>query len=167
MAQNRFWKLFDLIIDSFAVLGGILILLVTLFVTYSVTHRYLHYKPPIWILQCTEYALLWLTFLGAAWLLKKDGHIRIDTIVRRFRPKGRLVFDIIVACLGCIVCIIIFWFGVEKTIDLYQRGIMDVKGVTMPQYPLFLVIPLGGLLLLIQFIRNLSAHLKTLSSSEA
>ena len=164
--KDRLWKIFDHIIDFCALIAGILILLVTLFVTYSVTLRYLHYKPPIWILQCTEYALLWLTFLGAAWLLKKDGHIRIDTVVRRFSPKNRLILDIIVDCLGCIVCIIIFWFGVEKNIDLYQRGIMDVKGVTMPQYPLFLVIPLGGLMLFIQFIRNLFEHLKTLTRGE-
>jgi len=164
--KEKLWKLFDHIIDFFAYIAGILLLLVTLFVTYSVVLRYLHFRPPIWILQCTEYALLWLTFLGAAWLLKKNGHIRIDTIVSRFGPKGRCIFDIIVACLGCIVCIIIFWFGVEKNIDLYQRGIMDVKGVTMPQYPLFLVIPLGGLLLLIQFIRNFFEHLKSLKHGD-
>ena len=163
---NRLWRIFDYIIDFFAYIAGILLLMVTLFVSYSVVVRYLHFKPPIWILQCTEYALLWMTFLGAAWLLKKDGHIRIDTIVSRFGPKGRLVLEIVVACLGCIVCFIIFWFGFEKNVDLFQRGIMDVKGVTMPQYPLFLVIPLGGLLLLIQFVRNFIEHLKTLRRSE-
>lgn len=164
--ENRLWRFFDNIIDFFAAIAGILLLLVTLFVSYSVVLRYLHFKPPIWILQFTEYALLWLTFLGAAWLLRKGGHIRIDTIVSRFGPKGRTILDVIVACLGGIVCVIILWFGVEKTIDFYQRGIMDVKSVTLPKYPLFLVIPLGGLLLLIQFIRNLFDHLKTLRRSE-
>jgi TRAP-type C4-dicarboxylate transport system permease small subunit len=107
-----------------------------------------------------------MTFLGAAWLLRRGGHIRIDTIVIRLDPKTREILDIIVTTLGCVVCAIIVWFGTQKTFDLYQRGIMDVKGVTLPKFPLFLIIPLGGFMLLVQFIRNLFTHLKALMRRE-
>jgi len=166
MKQKRVWILFDRFVDFLAFLAGTLLLLVTLFVSYSVILRYLHFKPPIWILQCTEYALLWTTFLGAAWLLRKGGHIRIDTIVMRLDPKMRNILDIIVTILGLVVCFIILWFGTQKTFDLYERGIMDVKGVTLPKYPLFIVIPLGGLMLFLQFGRNLLEHLKALRQKE-
>jgi TRAP-type C4-dicarboxylate transport system permease small subunit len=56
--------------------------------------------------------------------------------------------------LGFVVSVAIFWFGTIHTIDLYQRGIMEVKGVIVPKSPLFLIIPLGGLTLSIQFVRN-------------
>jgi C4-dicarboxylate transporter DctQ subunit len=145
---------FDRIIGTLAFVAGVLLLLVTFFVCYSITMRYLNFKPPVWVLQFTEYALLWITFLGAAWLLKKDGHIRIDTLVSRLNPKNLRKVGIVDDFLGFIVSGIICWFGNLHTIDLYQRGIMDVKGVSVPKFALFLIIPLGGLTLLIQFGRD-------------
>jgi len=62
--------------------------------------------------------------------------------------------EIIDDILGFIVSIIIFWFGSVHTIDLYQREIMEVKGVIVPKFLFFLIIPLGGLTLSIQFVRN-------------
>jgi len=94
------------------------------------------------------------TFLGAAWLLREEGHIRIDTVISRFYPPRRRKVEIIDDILGFVVSIVIFWFGTLHTIDLYQREIMEVKGVIVPKFPFFLIIPLGGLTLSIQFVRN-------------
>jgi C4-dicarboxylate transporter DctQ subunit len=162
MHRNRFWILIDMIMDGFAFLAGLLLLLVTLFVSYNVILRYLHIKHPIWILQYTEYALLWITFLGAAWLLRMGGHIRIDTVIMRLGPKTRGIIEVIVAVLGFVVCLIIVWFGIEKTIEFYDRGVLDVKGVIVPKYPLFVIIPIGGFMLLLQFGRNVFNRLKDL-----
>ncbi len=156
----RIWKAVELVTDIFAYVAGILLLLVALFVSYSVTLRYMHYKPPIWILQFTEYALLWITFLGAAWLLRMDGHVRIDTFVMLMGRRLRRVVETVVDLLGSLVCIVILWFGVEKTLDLFRRSVMDVKGISLPEYPLFLIIPVGALLLLLQFGRKFLGRLR-------
>jgi len=147
-------NLFERIMGALAFMAGVLLLLVALFVCYAVITRYLGFKPPVWVLQFTEYALLWITFLGAAWLLKKNGHIRIDTLVSRLKPNGLRKVEIIDNFLGFIVSGIIFWFGTLHTIDCYQRAILDVKGVSVPKFALFLIIPLGGLTLAIQFGRD-------------
>jgi C4-dicarboxylate transporter DctQ subunit len=162
MHRKRFWVLIDMIMDGFAFLAGLLLLLVTLFVSYNVILRYLHIRPPIWILQFTEYALLWVTFLGAAWLLRLGGHIRIDTVITRLGPKTRGVVEVIISILGFVVCLVMVWFGIEKTIEFYDRGIMDVKGVIIPKYPIFLIIPVGGFMLLLQFGRNVYKHIREL-----
>jgi len=146
--------LFDRIFGTLAFIAGVLLLLITIFVCYAVIIRYAGFKPPVWVLQFTEYALLWITFLGAAWLLKKDGHIRIDTIVSRLKPASFRKVGIIDDLLGFIVSAIIFWFGTQHTIDSFQRAVMDVKGVMVPKFAIFLIIPLGGLALAIQFGRD-------------
>ena len=154
MDLKRNETLFDRIIGTLAFIAGVLLLLVTIFVCYAVVMRYAGFKPPVWVLQFTEYALLWITFLGAAWLLKKDGHIRIDTLTSRLKPKSLRNLGIIDDFLGFIVSGFIFWFGTLYTIDCYQRAIIDVKGISVPLFALFLIIPLGGLALLIQFGRD-------------
>jgi len=147
----KIWKAVEFLTSAFAYVAGIMILLAALFVSFSVTVRYMHLEPPIWILQFTEYALLWMTFLGAPWLLRMDGHVRIDTFVVLLSPRLQRMVEILVALLGSVVCIVIVWYGAANTIDLYQRGIMDVKGISLPEYPLFVVIPVGSALLLLQF----------------
>lgn len=144
----------DFIIEFLAYLAGIIILALTFVVTGAALMRYMGFRAPIWTLQYTEYGLLWFTFLGAAWLLREEGHIKIDTIISRLYAKTRRKVEIIDDILGFIVSIAIFWFGTLHTIDLYQRGIMEVKGVTVLKFPIFLIIPLGGLALSIQFVRN-------------
>ena len=166
MAKNKALRLFDLVMNIFAYIAGILVLLVALFVSYTVVVRYLHFKPPGWVLQYTEYALLWITFLGAAWLLREEGHINIDTLLVRLPPRVRTVLDIVVNILGGLVCLVIVGFGTAKVVDFINRGIMDVKGVTLPMYPIFIIIPVGGLLLLIQFIRNVFKHVRIVRNKE-
>jgi TRAP-type C4-dicarboxylate transport system permease small subunit len=152
---------FDFVIEAMAYMAGILIFVITFFVSGSAVIRYLGFRPPIWVLQYTEYALLWFTFLGAAWLLREGGHIRIDTIVSRLNPKRRRKVEIANAVLGFVVAFIIFCFGTLHTIDLFQRGIMEVKGTIVPKFPLFLIIPLGGLTLSIQFVRQFFTKIRS------
>ena len=152
---------FDFIIEFLAYLAGIILLAMTFFVTGAALVRYLGFRPPIWTLQFTEYALLWFTFLGAAWLLREGGHIRIDTVISRLYIKNRNKIEIINDVLGFIVCVIVFWFGTQHSIDLYQREIMEVKGTIVPKFPIFIIIPLGGLVLSIQFGRQFFQKIKS------
>jgi TRAP-type C4-dicarboxylate transport system permease small subunit len=147
-------------LDLTLFLSGLLLMLVTLFVSWAVVIRYLNYKPPVWVIQYTEYALLWITFLGTGWLLREKGHIRIDTLVSRLNPTAARWLEIFNDIVGLAVAVVIFWVGSTNTVDLYARGIADVKAVTLPMYALFAVIPFGGLMLLIQFVRDLVHHWK-------
>jgi C4-dicarboxylate transporter DctQ subunit len=154
---------FDFSIEFLAYIAGIIILAVTFSVSGSAVVRYLGLRPPDWTFQFTEYALLWFTFLAAAWLLREGGHINIDTVITRLHTKTRRKVEIIDDILGFIVSVIIFWFGTLHTIDLFQRGIMEVKGTIVPKSPLFLIIPLGGMVLAIQFSRQFYKHLRSKS----
>jgi len=159
--KNRF----DFIIEFLTYIAGIIILAITFSVSGTAVVRYLGFRPPDWTFQFAEYALLWFTFLAAAWLLREGGHISIDTVVTRFRPKTRRKVEIIDDILGFIVSVVIFWFGTLHTIDLFQRGIMEVKGTTVPKFPIFLIIPIGGLALSIQFGRQFYKNLRSKSGN--
>ncbi len=158
-------NVFDFIIESLTYIAGIIILAMTFTVSITAMARYLGFRPPDWTFQFSEYALLWFTFLAAAWLLREGGHISIDTVVTRFQPKTRQKVEIINDILGFIVSVTVFWFGTLHTIDLFQRGIMEVKGTTVPKFPIFLIIPLGSLALSIQFGRQFYKNLRSKSGN--
>lgn len=147
-------NLFDDLMDWMAFIAGVLLLAIALIVTYAAILRYLQIKPPIWVLQYTEYGLLWTTFLGAAWLQKNNGHICIDTFTNRLPINIRSKLEITNHILGCLVTIIIFYFSLIHTVDLFQRGILEVKATNVPKYLIFCIIPFGSLVLFVQFVRE-------------
>ena len=61
---NGFWKLFDKLIEVMAALAGVILLFITAAVCYTIGMRYLFKQTTIWIIPITEYALLWIVFLG-------------------------------------------------------------------------------------------------------
>lgn len=160
MQRSTIGSVFDRILNGLACLAGVLLLFITVSVSVAVVLRYINFKPPVWVLQYTEYALLWITFLGAAWLLREGGHIRIDTLLLMFSPRVQRGVDLFNQLLGFVVSAVIFAIGTWLTIDLYRRNIMDVRGVTLPKFALFAIIPLGGLTLALQFARNFFSQWK-------
>lgn len=154
-------KSFDFIIEFFTNIAGIIIFALTLGISLTTFMRYCGFQTPLWMFQFTEYALVWFTFLAAAWLLREGGHINIDTFFSRLPLEVRNSIEMINNLLGFIVSFIIFLFGSLHTIDLFQRGIMEVKGVTIPKFPIFIIIPIGGLTLCIQFGRQLIQKIKS------
>ena len=163
--RNKRKSGFDFMIESLTYIAGIIILAVTFSVSLTAVVRYVGFRPPLWTFQFTEYALLWFTFLAAAWLLREGGHINIDTVITRLHTKTRRKVEIIDDILGFFVSVTIFLFGTLHTIDLFQRGIMEVKGTIVPKFPLFLIIPLGGLALAIQFGRQFYRNLRSRSGN--
>lgn len=155
--------IFDTIINAMAQLAGLLLVLMTLLITYAVVMRYLNLGTPIWVLQYVEYALLWITFLGAAWLLKRGGHIRIDTAISMLPPRFREKMEVVNDLLGCFVTLTVVYYGTKHTIDLYQRGVLEINATNVYKYLIFWIIPFGSLGLFLQFLRSALSKLRTKS----
>jgi TRAP-type C4-dicarboxylate transport system permease small subunit len=152
-------RLLDGIIKFFGVIAGILFMMMALIVTYNVVMRYFVARPPVWAVETTEYIMVYATFLAAAWVLSVDGHVKIDILVMRLSPGRRHILNIVVSFLGFVACAILGWFAVKSTYNLYTREVIMMKMMPWPKWILIAPIPLGILLTLIQFIRNLVALL--------
>ncbi len=151
--MKRFWTVFDRINDAMAALAGVILVFITAAVCYSIFMRFLFMKTIIWLTQTTEYALLWIVFLATTWLLKEKGHITTDLIYVHLKDKTKQVLDGIMSIIGGLACASLVWFGVVHLMDCFVNGVTDVRAVTVPKWTIFIVIPIGSLLLTIQFFR--------------
>lgn len=152
-------RILGAIIKLFGVIAGILFMMMALIVTYNVVMRYFVARPPVWAVETTEYIMVYATFLAAAWVLSVDGHVKIDILVMRLSPKNQYLSSVVVSFLGLIACAVLGWFAVESTHNLYTRDVIMMKMMPWPKWILIAPIPLGILLTLVQFIRNLVALL--------
>ena len=58
-------------------------------VLYDVTMRYVFNAPTVWTVEYTGYAVAWLGLLGAADVLWRDQHVKIENLVNRLSPPVR------------------------------------------------------------------------------
>jgi C4-dicarboxylate transporter, DctQ subunit len=151
--MNGFWKFFDKLSDIMAALAGVILVFITAAVCYTIGMRYLFTKTTIWIMQTTEYALLWIVFLGTTWLLREKGHITTDLIYTHLSDQTKRYLDCIMFVIGGLVCAFMVYFGTDYVRECIVKGVTDVRAVTIPKWIVFIIIPVGSIFLTLQFFR--------------
>ena len=87
-------RFLDKILAILAVLSGLLLLFITFAIFYTIFARFLDIPGPVWAIQFTEYALLWMTLLGTAWVLKQHKHVSVDLLTSRLSAQTKLYFNL-------------------------------------------------------------------------
>ncbi len=152
--MEKFWRVFDKLSDLMAALAGVILVFITAAVCYTIGMRFLFRKTTIWIIPMTEYALLWIVFLGTTWLLREGGHITTDVIYVHLSRKTKDYLNLIMAVIGALTCALLFYLGIVHLYDCIIHSVTDVRAITVPKSAIFVVIPIGSILLMIQFFRT-------------
>lgn len=135
----RSW--FDGVIDALAVASAALLLLLTGLILVDVATRSLRVLTIPWSLEATEYMLYALTFLGAPWVLREQGHIAIELLVERLSPRGRRRVRRATDLLGAIVCTALFYYSCRVLWRSYAAGTMVQKSFVFPEWYVFVIVP--------------------------
>ena len=154
-------RAFDCAVDVCAHLAGALIFLTMMGTSVDVLSRYLFNRPIQEMVALTEFALLYVTFLAAPWLLKMSGHIQMDFFVSRMGSRTKAAFEIVSCIMGVFISVVLIWYGTQVTRELWVMKVHDLfKLEGFPKAIVVAIIPVGSFLLLFQFIKNLFAVVK-------
>ena len=152
-SEKRFWRFFDKLSNAMAALAGAILVFICAAVCYTIFMRFLFTQTTIWIMPTTEYALLWIVFLATTWLLREGGHITTDIIYTHLNEKTKHYLDCVMFVIGGVACAMMVYFGVVYMGDCIINKVTDVRAVTVPKSAVFIIIPIGFILLTIQFFR--------------
>lgn len=157
---NNATTVFDRILIAFAVLSCICIAVAWTAITLSVILRYFLDSPLPWAIELSEYLQVAMIFLGTAWVLKVEGHVTMDLLINRLKPKTQALLKTITSFVCAIACVVLVWYGAQVTLEYYLAGYHYYTELSPPKYPMYLLLTLGSFLLFIQFIRRTSGFLK-------
>ena len=160
-------KTIDAVFRFLAVIAAALLLFITLSIGWSILARAIGVTSPVWTVQFTEYSLLWMTFLGTAWLLAKNKHIAISVLTQRLGRPANRTLGFIHSIVGALLCGSLCFFGAKLTLDHLQRHVVDVQAIDMPKGIVIVVIPIGFALLTVQFLRNFWNYVQDVFPDEA
>ena len=151
--------IYDRVLRAFAVIAGLLLVFSMLLVTFDVIGRYFFAAPIPWAFEITEYILLYIPFLGMAWLVRRaEGHVRIDVVLQAFGSRSQARLNFWTALLVAATCFAVAYYGIISTWGHFERGVMTNKVYQIPKFLLIMVIPAGFALTAIEFIRKARVH---------
>jgi TRAP-type C4-dicarboxylate transport system permease small subunit len=147
--------LYRRLLVALAAVAGVMLAAMALAIVVDVVLRNLGFQPPGHTFTLTEYSLLYVTMLAAPWLLRAKGHVHIELLTAAVSPRSRFWLTRVVYALCVLTCAVIFWFGLEVSIDQWQRAVIDVRSFDMPRWLLTASIPLSFGLMTVEFGRYL------------
>lgn len=153
-APSRSW--FDLAIDALAVVAAALLVLLTALILVDVGTRSLRILTLPWSLEASEYMLYAITFLGAPWVLREEGHIAIELVVERLGPRTRRRVRRLTDSLGAAVCALLFYYACRVLWRSYEEQTMVQKSFVFPEWYVFVLVPPVMLLLCGIYLRRIA-----------
>lgn len=161
MDFKRFLVLWNNLLNIFVFLAGILLWGQMIIVNIEVVSRYLG-KPTTWVSEISSILILWIPFIVAAWVLKRDGHVRMDLIMKRVSQESQAILNFITSMLGVLVMLIISAAALKTTI--YWVGYKTPTPLMLPRAPIIGIIFIGSLMFAIQFFIETLNFLKIIKT---
>lgn len=138
----------------FYILAGYITLVMACIITYDVVCRYALNSPTDWAVDISEYMMVSLPMLAAAYLLQNDGHISLGIVIDHFNPKTRMMVNFITSIVGLLACIVLTWQSGGATWDLLENGVKVMRPLAVPKWTVWAVLPLGSLMVSIAFVQR-------------
>lgn len=151
---------YDHLIRYLGLLGAALVAVMMLIVVYEVFMRYFLRSPTLWVAEVSEFLLVYCVFLEVAWVMRINGHIRIDLVYSRLSPKRQTILSITTTALSIFFCAVFTWLTWERAWKALKLSETSGGGLfSVPMFPILIILPLGSLLLTIQCIRDIRSNI--------
>jgi len=108
-----------------------------------------------WTLDVCEFLLYAITFLGAPWVLREEGHIAIEILVERLAPRPRRLLRRFTDGLGALVCAVLCYYALRMFWRSYSANNLVQQTFVFPEWYLYVIAPPIFLILLLLFLRRM------------
>lgn len=159
-------RLYLWVLYGMAGVAGAMLVWLMISVVTSVTLRNLGFQPFAWLFTSSEYAILYMTMLGAPWLVREKGHVHIELITAALPDGARRVVSRTVAVTCVAVCVTLAWKGGELMLTNIERNDLDVRAYYFPKWILTAAFPISFGLMAVEFARFVFGE-RLLHSGEA
>ncbi len=161
-----------LVIDSLSMWVGKafawLILVLTLGVSYEVFVRYVLRAPTTWAFDFSYITYGAMFLMAGPYALSRNGHVRADVVYRLWKPSTQASMDLALYILFFLPAVLAFiyagWNYAAMSIRFREVSIFSPAGV--PVFPLKTLVPITGVLLLLQGIAEIIRCVLCIRSGE-
>ena len=124
--------------------------------------RYLIGRPSIWTTELTQLVFGVYAVIGGGYLLAERAHVNVDIIYGRLPRERKALLDVLTSILFFLFMAVLMYQGTELAWESVQKRETSQSIWNPPIWPVKLMIPVAGLLLLLQGIIRLVADIRIL-----
>lgn len=136
--------------------AGVFMVLMSLATFLNVVARYLFSNPIPWAEEFSRYAFIWLVFMGAVVATKRKKHIIIEALLV-FLPRRIRSFFLVLADIATLALMaVMVHYGWVLTLSANQ----PTSTLKVPQYVVYVVVPIAGLLIILYSLGDLRQNLR-------
>ena len=151
---NRVAGWFDVLNRALAAVACAVFVLVALLVCGEIVTRATIDVSNPWLVEISEIALLYITFMAAAWVLGNDKHVALDLLLTRLAARPAAYLHVALSVAAAAACFVVAWFGAATVIDQYLHDIREPTIMAPLTFWITAVVPFGFVLLGVQFLRR-------------
>jgi len=133
-------------------IGCALLVALVVCVNTDLVLRSVFRRPIEGMSEMTEIMLLYITFLGTAWVYREDGHVVVDLLVYEIYAKAKKALLVTNNAIVGLVALLLVYYGSLTTIDHFIRGVRNASVLETPMALILVVIPVGSLVLLLEVL---------------
>ena len=129
---------------------GLMFLMVSI-IFMQVLARYLFGNSLSWSEEIGRYIFVWMTFIGSAVAVRNKLHVNLDMFVSRF-PAPLKKLCLIISYASMLIFTLVLIYGGYRFV---MRGSQQMSAaLQIPMHYVYLVLPLGGGLILFYLLKN-------------
>jgi TRAP-type transport system small permease protein len=147
--MNLIKRIFDNFIEITAVTALVSLVILTII---GILSRYIFSVPISLTEEVARILFIWVSFLGAAIVMKKNEHIRLDILEGKFPPMVYSIIQIVVLSLVTFFCLIMFIESI-MLLDVAFKQTLAVTRISMGI--VYLILPASALFMGIYSFLNL------------
>ena len=113
---------------------------------------------PLWSVDICQMLLWFITYLAAGYVVRVDGHVRVNIFLEKFPPKIRRYIELTTSAIGLGVGILAATAGTRAAVVAWMEHRKTFND--LPEYLFAVVIPIGFILMVLEMISLFRAQVK-------
>jgi len=148
----KFKATIDLVLERILIT---IMALMVINVLWQVGSRYLLRSPSSFTDELARYLLIWLSILGASYVTGKRMHLAIDLLARSSSVKRRIQLNFIIYSIVALFALLAMVIGGSRLVYVVATLGQTSPALEIPISVVYLVLPVGGLLIIYYSILNI------------
>jgi len=122
----------------------------------QVVGRYLFPEYAIsWAEEVIVYLVVWGVMIISSQLVRTDGHVRPDLVLRMAGPRGQRRMEMFNCVVALVFCLGMLWYGFQIAYSSWQLGERSATDFGFPMWIYYAALPTGGLLMSVRYVIRL------------
>ncbi len=158
-------KVIDGISSVSALTAGLMMLSVALFMSFEAFSRHFLDQPTSWVLSLSTLIFIWFTFLSVSYGIKSDKHVSCDVFITQLPDRTRHAIGVVTDLASLIFISALGIFGFIHFQEAIAYHAMSDGLFRYPMWLVFLSIPVGMALAVVQTIRQIQIRISLIKES--